>query len=183
MSTAAEMSYLDYVQPQGAGGELTQLQKLAEQQASKQAEVAKLEAQLNQAKEELKALAEGQIPELMDQIGIANFKTVSGLVIEVTEKIRAAIPKPKAHLAFAWLKQHGHAALIRRTVSVAFGKGEDEKAEALKDQLASDYEVEDNANVHPSTLSAFVREKLQSGEEIPLDLFGVHRQRVAEIKA
>lgn len=176
-------SYLDYVQAASdSGGELSQLSQLAELQAAAASKVAQLEAQLNSAREELKDIAERQVPELMDQVGVAEFKTASGLKIKIDETIRASIPKAKAPLAFAWLKANGHAGLIKRVVSVAFGKGEDEKAEALHHRLQGDFEVDDVANVHPSTLAAFVREKLREGEELPLDLFGVHRQRIAKIE-
>lgn len=183
MSNDPNASYLDYVQPPASsGGELSQLQSLAEQQASAAARVAELEAQLNKAREEYRDLAERQVPELMDQIGMAEFKTATGLKIKIDETIRASIPKAKAPLAFAWLKANGHAAMIKRVVQVAFGKGEDERADALREKLAGEFEVEDNASVHPSTLAAFVREKLRDGEEVPLDLFGVHRQRVSKIE-
>lgn len=178
---SSDESYLAYVQPQAEGGELSQLQKLAEQQAAAEAKVAQIEAQLNKAREELRDLSERQVPELMDQIGIEEFKTSSGLLIKVDETIRASIPKAKAPLAFAWLKEHGHASLIKRVIKVAFGKGEEELANDLHDKLAEHYEVADDASVHPSTLAAFVREMLRDGEEVPLDLFGVHRQRTSQV--
>ncbi len=181
---SSESAYLDYVQPQFAGGELSQLTQLAEQQAFAQAKVADLEAQLNKAREELRDIAERQLPELMDQIGIGEFKTTTGLKIKIDETIRASIPKAKAQLALAWLKNNGHGSLIKRVVSVSFGRGEDEQAEQLVKKLNEELhiEAEDSASVHPSTLAAFVREKLRNGEEIPLDLFGVHRQRVSKIE-
>lgn len=181
---SSENAYLDYVQHQTAGGELSQLTQLAEQQAAAQSKVADLEAQLNKAREELRDIAERQVPELMDRIGIGEFKTTTGLKIKIDETIRASIPKANAPLAFAWLKNNGHGSLIKRVVSVSFGRGEDEQAEQLVKKLNDElhFEAEDSASVHPSTLAAFVREKLRNGEEIPLDLFGVHRQRVAKIE-
>jgi len=177
-------SYLDYAQPSASGGELNQLQQLAEQQASAEAEIADLEAKLNKAREKHRDLAERQVPELMDQIGMTEFKTTTGLTIKVEEKIRASIPKAKAPLAFHWLKEHGHAAMIKRVVSIAFGKGEDEKAEEFCETLGEQhFEYDDKASVHPSTLAAFVKEKLENGDDIPLDLFGVHRQRASKISA
>lgn len=176
-------AYLYYVQPETSGGELNQLQALAEQQASAEARIAEIEALLNKARETHRDLSERQVPELMDKIGMKEFKTTSGLTIQVEEKIRASIPKAKTALAFAWLKRNDHAGLIKRVVSVAFGRGEDEKAELLTRQLSgADFEVENKASVHTSTLAAFVKEKLEAGEEIPMDLFGVHRQRVSKIK-
>jgi len=176
-------TYLDYAQPSASGGELNQLQQLAEAQAAVEAEMADLDARLTKAREKHRDLAERQVPELMDQIGMTEFKTTTGLKITVAEKIRAAIPKAKAPLAFHWLKENGHAAMIKRVVSVSFGKGEDEKAQDFCKTLSEEYEYDDKASVHPSTLAAFVKEKLESGEEVPLDLFGVHRQRASKITA
>lgn len=165
------------------GGELSALSKLAEEQAQAEAHVADIEAQLNKAREDLKDLAERRVPELMDKIGIEEFRTSTGLKIKVAETIRASIPKAASHRAFAWLREHDHAAMIKRVVSVAFGKGEDNNAEQLAQDLADrGLMPEDHASVHPSTLAAFVREQLKAGEELPLDLFGVHRQRVSKIE-
>lgn len=175
--------YLDYVQPVATGDKLSQLQQMAELQAKADAEVKDLEAKLTAAKETYRDLSERQVPELMDSIGMAEFKTATGLVIKIDETIRASIPKPKEPLAFRWLRDHDNAAMIKRGISISFGKGEDEKAEKLlTDLLEQGFEPDDKSSVHPSTLAAFVREKLANGVDIPLELFGVHRQRVAKIK-
>ena len=73
---------------------------------------------------------------------------------------------------------------LPKWTAVGFGAND---AETLKTVLGMQPigrlgEVDDVANVHPSTLAAFVREKLREGEELPLDLFGVHRQRIAKIE-
>ena len=176
-------NYADFVQPAASDGELSRLARLAEEQARAEAEVSRLEADLSRARDVVRDLAERQVPELMDAIGIADFKTSTGLKIEVSETIRASIPKALASRAFDWLRNHGSAALIKRKISVTFGKGEDEKADDLRVQLGERFEFEDDSSVHPATLASFVREKLRSGEDVPLDLFGVHRQRVAKIKS
>lgn len=179
-----EADYLEYLKPEASSGDaLVKLAELADRQAVAEAHVADLEAQLETARADVRELAEKLIPDLMDQIGMSDFTTLTGLRIEVGETIRASIPKAHAAKAFAWLKANGHAAMIKRVVSVSFGKGEDEQAEELHQKLAGELslEVEDNASVHASTLAAFVREKLAKGEDVPLELFGVHRQRVAKL--
>lgn len=183
MNNAAP-DYASFVGVESAdGGELSALSKLAEEQARAEARVAYIEAELNKAREDLKDLAERRVPELMDKIGIEEFRTSTGLKIKVAETIRARIPKAAAHRAFAWLREHDHAAMIKRVVSVAFGKGEDSSAEQLAQDLTDrGLMPEDHASVHPSTLSAFVREQLKAGEELPLDLFGVHRQCISKIE-
>lgn len=185
MSQAEAADYAQYVSPDDSAPvvDLSQLQDLAEKQALAEAQVAGLEAQLNKAREELKDLAERQVPELMDQIGIEEFRTRTGLKIKIDEVIRASIPKARTGEAHAWLKANNHEALIKRTVAVPFGKGEDEKAQELERYLAKQgYPTENEAKVHPQTLAAWVREKLKTGAEIPLDLFGVFRQRVSKIQ-
>lgn len=182
MNDASNAGYLDYVQAPSSGDALATLTGLAEKQAKIESDISDLEAQLTAKREELREVAERQVPELMDSLNLAQFKTASGLKIEVAETIRASIPKALAPRAFAWLREHGNAAMIKRAVSIAFGKGQDDTADKLAQKLAADgFDVEDNASVHPSTLSAFVREKLRDGAELPLDLFGVHRQRASKI--
>ena len=47
------------------------------------------------AREELRDIAERQVPELMDQIGIGEFKTTTGLKIKIDETIRASIRRER----------------------------------------------------------------------------------------
>ena len=56
-------------------------------------------------------------------------------------------------------------------------------AEIRKELEAKGLEADDKTSVHPSTLASFVREKLRDGQEIPLDVLGVHRQRISKIKS
>ena len=36
--------------------------------------------------------------------------------------------------------------------------------------------------VEPMTLQAFIKEHLAAGKDIPLDIFGVYRQRIAKVE-
>lgn len=176
------MDYADYIEPTDEG-QLSQLQALADQQWEAEKLVEQKQRELNTAQEQLRDLAERQIPEAMDACGLETLQTRSGLHLSVKETIRASIPKAKAAAAFKWLRDHGHEALIKRTVSVQFGKGESEQAEeALQELSAHGWNANDDQRVHPQTLAAFIREKLENGEDVPQEVFGVHRQRVAKLK-
>ncbi len=162
---------------------LGELNDLAERQAKAEARVAKIEAELAAAQADLKDIAEKLLPDAMDALGIADFKTRSGLKITIDETIRASIPKARTLEAYAWLRAHNHEALIKRVVALAFGKGEDAKARETMQMLAEKgLKPQDVESVHAQTLGAFVREKLKKGDELPLDLFGVHRQRASKIE-
>lgn len=177
-----EYDYGDYVTLPTESIDLTELQRLAEAQARAEAKVKNIEAQLNAAKDELREIAERRLPELMDSIGLDTFTTQSGLKIKVKEIIRASIPKANEHRAFAWLRATGNGALIKRQLTVSFGMGEDDEADNLSTELSSEYEdVQDKTSVHQSTLKSFITKKLQEGENIPIELFGVHRQRCTEV--
>lgn len=174
--------YEGYAPAPTSTGELAQLTKLAEEQARAEAEVARLEAELTRAKEAVRDLAEFRVPELMDRIGMQEFTTASGLKIKLNETIRAGISVANGPAAFAWLRGNGHGSLIKRTLKLEFGKNEDEQADQLARELREKgLDLEDKAAVNPQTLGAFVREKLRDGEDIPVELLGVHRQRVSKI--
>jgi hypothetical protein len=177
----AAAGYLDDIKARPGDNALTQLNALAERQAKEEAEVARLLAELEKAQEALKKTSEQDLPTLMDELGLADFRTTTGLRIEVSEEIRCGIPKANADAAFAWLDKNGFGRLVKRVISVPFAKGEEKKATAFKRKLKG-LEYDDKKSVHHSTLKAFVVERLKSGEEIPSDLFGIHRQRVSKIE-
>jgi hypothetical protein len=163
-------------------GELATLQTLATMQVCLEQKVLKAQQALAQAEEELRNVAEVRIPDLMDKVGMKEFTTQLGLEVTIKESIRASISEEHKPTAFAWLRDNGHAALITRMVAVAFGRGEDQKAAALVTQLRGQkLQPTDKSSVHPMTLSAFVREQLANGKDIPLETFGVHRQRSSQI--
>lgn len=183
MSQTEDFNYLPFATPTVAAGDLAQLAELAEKQHQAEEEVKRIEADLAAAREKLNQLSEHQIPSLMDELGLQDFKTSSGLKVLVKETIRASIPAARAIEAYAWLRANKHGALIKRAVSVVFSTGEDELADKLLAEISEQgLEAEDKASVHAQTLAAFVREQLAEGNEIPMDLLGVHRQRVSQIK-
>lgn len=183
VETGSDEEYLQFAAPVASTGDLAQLTSLAEAQAKAEAEVKRIEAELATAREHLNDISERQVPNLMDEIGMTEFKTSTGLMISVKETLRASIPKAKEPEAFAWLRAHGHGALIKRSVIVQFSVGEDETATQLVQEIAGKgLEADDKSSVNSQTLAAFVREKMREGEEIPQELLGVHRQRVSQIK-
>jgi len=66
---------------------------------------------------------------------------------------------------------------------VRFGRGEDELCDRLKNLLGEQgFPLEQAEKVEPMTLKAFVKEQIERGNEIPLDLFGVFVGQRAKIK-
>lgn len=163
---------------------LEMLTALAEGWKHAMEDVERCAAELAKAQMRVREIEESEIPEIMDELEIETFTAKNGLKVEVKENVRCSIPKNKRGEAYAWLRENGHGALIKRKLMLQFGKGEEEIAEEFKKQLLelSEREVDDLEDVHNSTLVAFVKEKSEAGEELPTDLFPVFRQRVAKIK-
>jgi hypothetical protein len=158
---------------------LDKLSQLARDQWEAEKAVRVKEQELKDAKAALRKIAEEEIPELMDELGVEEFTTSEGIAVTVKENIRASISKANEPAAFQWLRDNGHAALINRSI-VIVADDDDQGQEILN--IVRDYEPTDKPSVHHSRLSAWVREKLAAGEDIPMDLLGVFRQRVSKVK-
>lgn len=184
MQTADYDSYLEIPTPEATGADLAKLSQMADLQFQYEREVARLQVELKAAQDRLVNISETLLPELMESVGMAEFRTANGLHIRVERNTRAQISKDRRTDAFAWLEAHEHAALIKRKITATLGRGEGEKAEALGEMLRkAGFDFDDERSVHPQTLQAWVREMLAQGKDFPLELFGVYDQRIAKVKS
>ena len=157
---------------------LAQVAKLAKQQLAAEHEVELKELELKTAKEKLRVICEETIPSTMEELGLEKVETKDGLTVEVKDTLRASITKANESGAFAWLRGHGHAALIKQQLVVI--PADAKERTALEKKLAKhQYEAKDS--VHANTLSAWVREMMEKGETVPEKLLGVYRQRVSKV--
>ena len=94
--------------------------------------------------------------------------------VEVKPVYGASISAAKKEEAFNWLRNNGLGDLIKNEITVSFGRNEDNKAAhyAILAQ-GQGYQPVQKLKVEPMTLKALVRERLESGQEIPSDLFNV----------
>lgn len=160
------------------------IRALAQEQKEAEAEVARCETALQKAKDNLRTISEQKLPELMDELGIPEFKTADGLKVTIKETIRASMGRSEdeKERALNWLDEHGHGALIKRTIEVPFARGKDEEARKLRDNLRGEgLRATFQRKVESSTLRSFVSEQLESGEDIPLDIFKVVRDRKSKV--
>jgi len=161
---------------------LKRLSDLAKIQLSQQAMVQELTDKLEAAKKELQKTSMDDIPSLMDEIGMSSFKLDSGESVEVVTKITASISKKNQSEAFQWLRDNGHESLIKNDVTINFGKGEEKKAtKFVADLEKKKLTYKQKVSVHTQTLGAFVREQLEEGNDIPMDLLGVFEIKQTKI--
>lgn len=178
------IDYSDYSGSELGENALASLRDLALQQHNAELEVAMAEAALTQARERLRLISEVKLPEMMDELGVPEFKTKDGLKISIKENIYTSMGRSDEEKAAAldWLESNGHGHLIKRTVEVPFSKGQDKDAIELEQSLRDQgRRAAFRRKVEPMTLKSFVVEKLEAGTEIPLDVFKVTRMRTSRV--
>jgi hypothetical protein len=143
-------------------------------------EVERLEEELKKAKAAARELREVKIPERMEDMEVEELTTKSGVKVKIEEKVSASPKKDDRESAWDWLEDNGHGALVKRQAIFAFGKGEDEEKAAREMIAGASRPGRFERGVHPSTLSSWVREQLEEGTEIPMELLGVRRVRRAK---
>lgn len=158
---------------------LAVLHKLAHDQVQAERDVKEAEEQLQRAKARLEDIRSGTLPTAMDELNLETFTTSDGVKISVKEEIRATPSKGRMPDMIAWLNERGHEKIVRRTISLI--ARDEEHAKNLHDRLKGE-ELTDEPRIHPQTLSKFVRECLEEGVDIPMDTFGVFRQRISRVK-
>lgn len=153
---------------------LQEIAALATQQRTIEKEITSLEKRLEELSEKHRHLSQGLIPEAMMSVGMVEFILKDGTRVEIDKFYAAKIPDDQADGAFAWLRKHGFESIIKREVKCSFGKGEDKSAtKAMAALIKLGLTPIDKSGVHPQTLKAFVRERMESGEEFPQQMFGV----------
>jgi|TARA_R110002012_G_scaffold52552_2_gene134995 hypothetical protein len=166
--------------PQDA--ELSKVSSLISDLHQKQDQYSKQEAGLKQLKQEIQHMETRVIPDLMNELGVTEFTNTDGVKVTVRQFVSASIPKDRIEEAHQWLKDNGHGDLIKHLVSVDVGKQETDADHALKALSDLGLAPTDKESVHSQTLKAFVREQVESGEPLPLELFGAFLGQKATIK-
>ena len=135
-------------------------------------EIENAEESLSKLKEKAKYISNIEVPQMMEEMHITKLKLKDGESVEIKKIYGASITLDYQEQAFTWLRNNGLGDIIKNDVTVTFGRGEDNKA-ATYAVLArgQGYEPVQKIGVHPQTLKAVVRERLESGQEMPSDLF------------
>lgn len=158
---------------------------LAEKHGALRGEIADLEAQLKLKQAALLLIEERDLPAALVAIGMKDFTLSDGSGISLVTDYYASIPKERMDEACVWLRANDAADLIKRSVTLAFGRGEDEQAEKLVNyakQMFPDHSPEDKTTVHAGTLRAFVRDLADKNLPLPpSDVFGIYKRDFAKI--
>ena len=135
-------------------------------------EIQNAEESVAKLKEKAKTLSQFEIPVMMEEMHITKLKLKDGESVEIKKIYGASIPPQHQEAAFTWLRNNDLGDIIKNDITVTFGRGEDNKAsEYATLAQGQGFEPVQKIGVHPQTLKAVVRERLEAGQEMPSDLF------------
>jgi|TARA_R110000751_G_scaffold739_1_gene2518 hypothetical protein len=162
---------------------LDAISSLAQGAANLEREISETEEFLKDRKAALHKITDEQLPEALEEMNLQKFTLKDGSEISVKPIYAASIPKDRREEAFAWLRNHQFGDLVKNNVSVTFGRGEDEAAKDFVGFCADKGFVPSQLEkVEPMTLKAWLREQVEAGHPVPLDLFGAFISQRAIIK-
>lgn len=149
---------------------------------------------------QIKTYSESLIPQLMEEIGIPQLKTSSGLIIDAKKDVYASFPKdPDKRLkAFDYLRETKNDGMIQREVTVELNRESTEDAKLLMDFLktsgiaARAKSAKHEESLNHNVMLAFIRRQLRGiaearkeGKDVndfPLEIFGAFQKTVATLK-
>lgn len=162
---------------------LTEIKNLAFDLLALKIKIAENEAGLKSLKEQTRILEEETLPDAMSSVHMKTFTLQNGYTFAIEPFLHCSLAgKAKTH-AIAWLRATKQDGLIKRVVSVAFGKGGEAAAQSLAEQLAQRFsgKVENKEDVNTTSFKALVNELIAEGKPVPLQDLGVYAGRHAVI--
>ena len=114
------------------------------------------------------------IPEILAEQGLSSLKLADGSAVSVKKEYRCTLPKDEDRraAAYKWLRNNKLEDIIKNNIFVTFGAGEDNKAKQLLDLAADNgFEPQQKSDVPWNTLTALFKERVESGLDMPSDIF------------
>ena len=194
----SDIDLLEDVAP--ASNELGAVTDMAQRMFDLEDEISDLEELLKSKKQDLRMLAEQNLPDLMQELNLKDFTLKNGSKVEVKEIISGSVPSQGAidrakdeqskvslqmlqQQCFDWLRKNGGASMIKSNVEVQFGKDEDKACNDFTKRLREENLYFKRAvGVHPATLNKYLQERLGEGKDVPIEMFRVYTGRKASIR-
>lgn len=176
--------YADFVQKDEEidASKLQSISQVAKQIEEEELSMARLAEEMAEAKKRHTKLVSIDMPDLMEAVKMKTFVTNDGLAVKIETKTRTSLPADRSEQGCDWLEEHDSGAIVKRVVSISFNKEDEEKAKLMTEICSASFpETQQKRSVHPSTLNAHIKQMIEAGLPVDLDLFGVFEQRVAKI--
>jgi hypothetical protein len=162
----------------------TELASLIRQVGRIKTELIKNESCVKLLKEQRDRYLFDLIPAKMQETGVEEVK-VGGNTVSLMTFVNGTMPKDpmQRDIALSHLREIGASDFIKNEISVSFPVSEDNRARAMQADLEEKgFETSAKTWVEPSTLKRLIRERVEAGLEIDLDIFNANIGTIAKIK-
>lgn len=165
--------------------QLEAIRAKAKEARNKRLELEELNERVSELGAEINKIEGTELPDLMmeagvDTLGLEAEGNLPAYDIACKPYYHANIKNedPTAPEAYAWLQKNGHGDLVKRSYTIAFGKGQEKAAKAFESLLKkSKVEYSSTFGVPWNTLTSFLKEQIEKSKAMkdsslvpPLDL-------------
>lgn len=175
-----------------SSAELSQVSALAARMIQIDLAKSKLAERVKELDTEQDRIANQDLPALMEEVGLKEFKLRTGEKIEIKPIISASIPsesaiakekdvekhaemKERLEKALSYIVKEGGGAMIKNILMVEFGKDSVKETRAAVSALKKlKLTPVVTKGIHPQTLTSWVKEKIANGHPPDFDTFGVY---------
>ena len=171
--------------PQGEEREKTleRLMGLVDEQLTIEATIEIAEETLKELKKDHNRVALLEIPEIMDELGVAEITLTNGKKVSVKENLYCSVPKKRMGEIADFLIDHDYATLLKQDVIVPLDATDDELKANVLDALARvGVDYSETFKVNTSSLKKAVKEMLENGVDLDLSMFGAFIKKETKIK-
>jgi hypothetical protein len=198
--TKSKIDFKADIKKEGAFKDLKEVAIVATKLQAQQNKLEELEEQVDNARAAIYMIQTEELPAIMEQFNLSEFKLKDGSKITVRPFVKASLPSEGAILkckdpdkqgemrtrlsnAFIYLRKQGAGAMIKTFLKADFGKDSEPLArKAILALRKLGVRAEVAKNVHPQTLTAWVKERIEAGKKIDMDLFAVASGNMAILK-
>jgi len=178
--------------PEASAEDLATVLNLAREQLRLHLKLERLEEEMNQLNQALKTNAEIALPEALRAANLKEMPLGEGWFVKIKEITAASISETKKPEAFAWLEQHQLGGIIKRVITISFGRDEEKWAKKFladcakrKKPLNAELKEAVHSGTLTKTIKDMIEEALAEGEDpkqkVPFELFGVYQAQRAEL--
>jgi hypothetical protein len=186
MTQAIEDALFGASQVQASDGQLARISELMAVEDQLNSAIDTHEALLSDLKQRRNEITREQLPTLMAEAGVEKFKcSATGTEARLTFEADGALgtDQDEKDRKIDVLIDAGADEIVKMVVTVAFSKGEFEKAKQLAEELRErELAAFAARSIHPQTLKSWIKERMEAGDNLPLDEIGIWYGQVAKIK-
>lgn len=183
------MSDLDELAQAGEGNsigvDLSALSALAMKQLDLEGEVDKLDTLLKAAKEKLRKIQEGDLPDALKAAMMTTFGLENGMTVSYAEDLKISIPKNKKAAVIKTMRDWGRGAAVTKLLTIDLGKGStNENAEKSLVAQAKEMGVDATIaeDIPSGTVKAELKKRAKEGKNDNLADFGAFAFTKATVK-